>query len=60
MITHLDVEVPRVVLVVGDVYPGVVSDDPLVKGEYGLVARLDPPHLNHHQPPAVNRQFQRV
>ena len=55
MITHLDVEVPRVVLVVGDVYPGVVSDDPLVKGEYGLVARFDPPHLNHHQPPAVNR-----
>jgi hypothetical protein len=43
---HLDVKVPGVVLVVGDVDPGVLGDDPLVEGEDRLVTRLDPAHLS--------------
>ena len=39
-------EVPGVVLVVGDVDPAVLGDDPLVQGEDGLVARPDPSHCS--------------
>ena len=44
--SDLDVEVPRVVLVMGDVDPGVVGDHPLVEGQDRLIARLDPAHLS--------------
>ena len=43
--SYLDVEVPCIVLVMGDVNPGVVGDHLLVEGEDCLVTRLDPSHL---------------
>ncbi len=46
-------KVPGVVLVMGDVDPGVVGDDPLVEGEDCLVTRLDPAHLSHQ--PVANK-----
>ncbi len=44
--TNLYVEVPGVVLIMRDVDPGVVGDDPLMQGEDCLITRFDPTHLS--------------
>ena len=44
--THLDMEVPGVVLVMGDPDPVVEGDDALVQGQDRLVARPNPTNLH--------------
>jgi hypothetical protein len=46
LISDLYVEVPGVVLIMRNMDPGVVGDDPLMQGEDGLVTRFDPTHLS--------------
>ncbi len=45
-VTNLYVEVPGVVLIMRNMDPGVVGDDPLMQGEDSLVTRFDPTHLS--------------
>ena len=46
IVTNLNVEVPGVVLIMRNVDPGVVGDDPLMQGEDCLITRFYPTDLS--------------